>query len=93
MRKKASRTDGQTDRQTNRKQYPLFTGDNYHRMKQGFSYGKLDYVSIEYVIPRCGINPSAHAVLNAPVYACSHDVHVRPFTIGYIHNLLKKIAI
>ena len=35
MRKKASRTDGQTDRrtdgqtdrQTNRKQYPLFTGD------------------------------------------------------------------
>ena len=22
------RTDGQTDRQTNRKQYPLFTGDN-----------------------------------------------------------------
>ena len=28
MRKKASRTDGQTDRQTNRKQYPLFTGDN-----------------------------------------------------------------
>ena len=51
---------------------------------------KLDYVSIEYVIPRCGINPSAHAVLNAPIYASSHDVHVRPFTTGYIHNLLKK---
>ena len=35
-------------------------------------------------------NPSAHAVLNAPIYASSHDVHVRPFTTGKIHNLLKK---
>ena len=52
----------------------------------------LDYVSIEYVIPNCGINPSAHAVLNAPIYASSHDVHVRPFTTGYIQNLLKKFA-
>ena len=26
------------------------------------SHIQLDYVSIEYVIPRCGINPSAHAV-------------------------------
>ena len=53
-------------------------------------FQKLDYVSIEYVIPRCGTNPSAHAVLNAPIYASSHDVHVRPFTIGYIQHLLKK---
>ena len=54
-------------------------------------YGKLDYVSIEYVIPRCVINPSAHAVLNAPIYASSHDVHVHaPIHNWYIHNLLKK---
>ena len=55
---------------------------------------KIDYVSIEYVIPRCWINPSAHAVLNAPIYASSHDVLVRPFTIGiHLQPAQKQVAI
>ena len=41
-------------------------------------------------ITRCGMNPSAHAVLNAPIHVSLHDVHVRSFTIGYNQHLLKK---
>ena len=51
---------------------------------------KLDCVSIEYVIPRCGISPSAQAGLNAPIYASSHDVHVRPFIIDTFTTCSKK---
>ena len=54
------------------------------------SASKLDYVSIENVILRCRINPSAHAVLNAPIYASSHDVHERPFTTGIFTTCSKK---
>ena len=62
----------------------------FRRPCQPSNITKLDYVSIEYVIPRCGINPSAHAVLNAPIYASSHDVHVRLFTIGTFTTCSKK---
>ena len=44
-------------------------------------YRKLDYVSPEYVIPRRGINTSAHPRLNAPIHASSHVLYVRPFML------------
>ena len=40
--------------------------------------------------PAVGKTPSAHAVLNAPIYASSHDVHVRPFTISTFTTCSKK---